>query len=669
LRGKRRANIVGQFEYLFTPIKIGNVTVKNRIYNPPHATIFADQNFLPSEKQVYYFAERAKGGAGLIVIGGSVVHRNSLAHLGFNLVSDERSIPGYKKIADAVHEHGALILSQLSHHGRQTTGIYSRLPAVPPSPIPCVLYREIPKQMEKEDMEEIIERFIQGAKNVQQAGFDGVEIYAAHGYLLSQFLSPHSNKRVDEYGGSLENRMRFPLEVIDAVRKAVANDFLVGLRVNGDDFIAGGLTLDDAKAISKKFEDTKQIDYISVSGTNYNALALLIADMSSPLGVFVHLAAGIKESVDLPVVCVNRINDPVQAEKILADGQADMIGMCRALICDPELPNKAKEGRLDDIRYCIACNQGCMTREIRNAPIGCTYNAAVGEEKELGIGTLKPATQRKKVMVLGGGPGGMEAARIAAARGHDVSLYEKSDELGGQINILSKVESRKEFQDVVRYLGNQVNNLGVKVNLGIEVNPEIVISEEPDAVIVATGSVPLRSGFSPIRPDMERLLGVDQDNVLTVWEVLLERKGVGERVLLIDEEFDFQSTSTAEYLAAKGKKVQIVTRLPYVGVEINFTSFGPQMQRLRSNGVVFTPMTGVKEIKGNTATLYDIYTNEEREIKGVDTVVISMGNQANNDLYKLLKGRVGELYAVGDCVAPRRVIDAVYEGHRVARLL
>lgn len=660
---------MGQLEYLFTPIKIGNITVKNRIYNPPHATIFADQNFLPSEKQVYYFAERAKGGAGLIVVGGSVVHRNSLAHLGFNLVSDERSIPGYKKIADAVHEHGALILSQLSHHGRQTTGIYSRLPPVSPSPIPCVLYRETPKEMEKEDMEEIIEGYIQGAKNVQQAGFDGVEIYAAHGYLLSQFLSPHSNKRVDEYGGSLENRMRFPLEVIDAVRKAVGNEFLVGLRVNGDDFTAGGLNLDDAKAISKKFEDTKQIDYISVSGITYNSLPLLVADMSFPLGVFVHLAAGIKESVDLPVVCVNRINDPVQAEKILADGQADMIGMCRALICDPELPNKAKEGRLDDIRHCIACNQGCMTREIRNAPIGCTYNAAVGEEKELGIGTLKPATQRKKVMVLGGGPGGMEAARIAAARGHDVSLYEKSDELGGQINILTKVETRKEFQDVVRYLGNQINTLGVKVNLGIEVSPEIVISEEPDAVVVATGSVPLRTGFSAIRPDKERLLGVDQDNVLTVWDVLLERKEVGEKVLLIDEEFDFQSTSTAEYLAAKGKKVQIVTRLPYVGVEINFTSFGPQMQRLRSSGVVLTSMTGVKEIKGNTITLYDIYTNEEREIKGVDTVVISMGNHANNDLYKQLKGSVGELYAVGDCVAPRRVIDAVYEGHRVARLL
>lgn len=660
---------MAEFQYLFSPIRIGKIVVKNRICNPPHATIFADENFLPSERQVYYYAERAKGGAGLIVIGGSVVLRNSLARTGFNLVSDERSIPMYKKIVDAVHAHGATIMSQLSHHGRQTTNIFSRLPAISPSPIPCILYRETPKEMEKEDMEEVILGFVQGARNVQQAGFDGVEIYAAHGYLLSQFLSPHSNKREDEYGGSLEKRIRFPLEVIDAVRKEVGKDFVVGLRMNGDDFTTGGLTLQDTKIIAKKFAETKKIDFISVSGTTYNAITLLAADMNFPLGVFVHLAAGIKEVVDLPVVCVNRINDPIQAEKILTDGQADMIGMCRALICDPELPNKAKEGRLNDIRYCIACNQGCIGRENRNAPMSCTYNVAVGGEKELGIGTLKPATKRKKVMVVGGGPAGMEAARIAAERGHAVSLYEKSSELGGQINILTRVESRKEFQNVVRYLRGQLEKLGVRVNLGIEVSSEVVLSAKPDSVVVATGSTPLCSGFTPARPDRESLPGVEQENVLTVWDVLLERKEVGEKVLLIDEEFDFRSTSTAEFLALKGKKVEILTRLPYVGAEINIASFIPQMQRLRKNGVIFTPLTGVQEIRENTVIVYDIFTNEERKIGGVDTVVLSMGNKPNYDLYKQIKGRVKELYAVGDCIAPRKVIDAVYEGHRVAREL
>lgn len=657
------------FRYLFSPLKIGKVVVKNRIYNPPHATIFADENFLPTEKQVYYYAERAKGGAGMIVIGGSVVHRNSLAHIGFNLVSDERSIPRYQKIAEAVHAHGAIILSQLSHHGRQTTNTYSRLPSISPSPIPCMLYRETPKEMEKEDMEEVLQGFVRGAKNVQQAGFDGVEIYAAHGYLLSQFLSPHTNKRKDEYGGTLENRMRFPLEVVQAVREGVGKDFVVGVRVNGDDFTAGGLVLRDAQVIARKFADTKLVDFISVTGTTYNAIPLLVADMSFPLGVFVHLAAGIKEKVDLPVVCVNRINDPLQAEKILEDGQADMIGMGRALICDPELPNKAKMGRLNDIRYCIACNQGCMGREIRNAPIGCTYNAAVGEEKELGIGTLKPATRRKKVMVVGGGPGGMEAARVAAERGHEVTLYEQNRELGGQINLLTRVESRKEFQNVVKFLTGQLEKLGVRVNLGVEVSPETVLSAKPDSVVVATGSVPLVSGFTPFRPDVEKLPGVDQENVLTVWEVLLGTKEVGKRVLLIDEEFDFRSTSTAEFLALQGKQVEIVTRLPYVGMEINFTSLGPQLQRLRKNGVLLTPLIGVKEIQGNTVVLFDIFTQEERKLEGIDTVVLSMINKANSDLHRQLKGKVKELYAVGDCVAPRRVIDAVYEGHRVARLL
>jgi mycofactocin system FadH/OYE family oxidoreductase 2 len=656
-----------QFEYLFSPMRLRNSIVRNRIYNPPHATIFADENFLPTEKQVYYYAERAKGGTGLIVMGGSVVLPNSLVHIGFNLVSDERAIPGYRRIADAVHAHGSLMMAQLSHHGRQTTSLFSRSIPTSPSPIPCLLYHEMPKEIDDEDMEEILKAFIKGAQNVEAAGFDGVEIYAAHGYLLSQFLSPHTNRRRDQYGGNLENRMRFPIQVIEAVREATGKNFIIGLRMNGDDFTPGGLTLDDARIIAKKFEETGKIDFLSISGATYNSLPLFIADMSFPLGLFVHLAAGIKEVVNLPVFCVNRINDPIQAERILAGGYADMVGMCRALICDPELPNKAQEGRIEDIQNCIACNE-CATRESKNARISCTQNPAVGEEKEFGIGTLTRSPKRKKVLVIGGGPSGMEAARVAALRGHQVTLYEKEKDLGGQIRIIIRVSSRKEFEGVTRYLMKQLEKLNVDIKTNMEATIDTTLAENPDCVVVATGSVPLRTGFTPFRPEIDELPGVHQSNVITYWDALLDTADVGERVVVLDDNFYFQTTTTAEYLAERGKQVEIITRAPMIGADINFLSLGPQCQRLRERGVLFSPMTWVKEISGTTVFAYDVYSKQERRVRA-DTVVLSMGNQSENSLYKNLKGKVKEIFAVGDCVTPRKAIDAIYEGHRVGRLL
>lgn len=657
----------GQFKYLFTPVQLGPVTIKNRIVNAQHGNGLADNEFLPTEKQAYYFAEKAKGGTGLIIMGASLVSFNAMSFFGRNLVSDERAIPGYKRIADMVHENGSKMFAQLSHQGRQTTGDISRLPSWAPSPIPCVVAREIPKEMEREDMEEVIQGFVKGARNVKKADFDGVEVYGAHGYLLSQFLSPHSNKREDEYGGSLENRLRFPLEVIDAVRREVGSDFTIGFRLNGDDFIPGSVGLEDAQEIAKRVESTGLIDYLSVTAGTYNSIPTWVSDMVVPLGPLVHLASEIKKCVSLPVLAVNRINDPLQAEQILSEGHADLIGMCRALLADPELPDKAKEGRLDDIRICIGDNQGCLQRTFKGLPISCIYNATVGYEKELGIGTLEPAKKKKKVIVIGGGPAGMEAARVAALRGHVVTLYEKDSELGGQINLIVKLPGRKDFGEVVRYLGHQIEKSGVDIRLDTEATGDLIEKEGPDAVIVATGSEPDKSGFCPVRPDLEKIPGTDDDYVLTARDVLVGWVDVGESVVIIDWLSDLQATGTAELLLDKGKKVEIITYLPYVGVDIVSPTFGPLFQKLFSKGLILTPFTAVKEISDHSVTVYNVYSRQERKIENVDTVVLSTGSKANNKLYRSLKGRVKEISAVGDCVSPRKIINAVYEAHRAAR--
>ncbi|MFX0199091.1 MAG: FAD-dependent oxidoreductase [Candidatus Hodarchaeota archaeon] len=649
-----------QFQYLFTPFKIGPVTVRNRIGFPAHGTQFADKDHLMDERYVEYQRARAKGGVGVIVAGMMNVMFNCRDLFGIQEIYDERVVPRLRQLAGAVHQEGAKVFVQLCHAGRETDTELTQLPVWAPSPIPSTtLFRDVPKEMEIEDINEVVKAFSRATGFAKEAGLDGIEIHGASGYLVECFMSPYTNKRTDEYGGSLENRLRFPLEVIDAIRETVGNDLALGIRLPGDELVPGGNNLDDMVEIAQRLEATGSVDYISVSLGFYEGIFALGMGMHVPLGFLNPYAARFKEAVDLPIWVTLRINDPIQAEKILAEGQADLVGMCRALIADPELPNKARKGRLDEIRPCIACNQGCLGRAIKGKPITCVQNPAVGKEKE--IGTLDPAKTKKKVMVIGGGPGGMEAARMARLRGHEVVLYEKENDLGGQVNIATKVPIRKEFGGCTRYLIKQMEILGVKLNLGVEVTPEMIEQEAPDAVLVATGS-------TPSKPPLP---GADQDNVLSVWDVLQEKVEVGEKVVVVDGgEAHWQCCGTAEYLADKGKKVEIITPLMVVGMELAATwDLTALYMRLRSKGVVLSPNTALKEISGKTVVALDIYANTERRIEGVDTVVLATGNQANNQLYRNLKGKVKELHVVGDCLAPRKAMDAIYEGYNVGRIL
>jgi NADPH-dependent 2,4-dienoyl-CoA reductase/sulfur reductase-like enzyme len=510
--------------------------------------------------------------------------------------------------------------------------------------------------MTKDEIKEIVGAFAWTAAAVKKADVDGVELHGAHGYLFNQFMSPLSNRRTDEYGGSLENRMRFTLEVIDAVRAAVGDDFVVGIRFNGDEFMPGGYTLDDMKVMAKMMADTGKLDYLNVS-TGY---LLTIAPMYFPPGHSVYLAAAIKEVVDLPVCCIGRINDPVMAEKILQENQADLVAMNRATICDPELPRKAREGRIDEIRKCMACSEGCWQRVSDRHPQGvtCAYNPTVGKETIPGWLELIPAATKKKVMVIGGGPAGLETARVAAARGHQVSLWEKADDLGGLTLVAAKAPGRGDIGELARYYRYQMKLLGVDVHLNSEATVETVEKEKPDVVVVATGSLPR------VPYDID---GVDQDNVVDVRDVLTEKVQVGQNVLVADYQLHIQGMSVADFLAEKGKKVEIITPGQTPGDEMEGITKMALLQRLYLKGVKITPSTRLRKISGKSVTVANIFTDEERVIDNIDTVVLAAGGIENNALFYELKGKVNELYAVGDCKGVRKILWATNDGATIGR--
>ena len=652
---------MSEFKYLFSPLKIGQVVVPNRIHFAAHMTNFGEDQQI-SERHIYYYRDRAKGGCGLITTEELTAHPTDHAYDKLVDAFKPGVIPGFKRLTQTIHEYDTKIFAQLNHNGMQADGTISRLPVWGPSPGSDPLFRETCKAMEIEDIRECIEYFAKSATYAVDGGFDGIELQIGHSSLIRQFLSPATNFREDEYGGSFENRLRFCQELIDAVRKAVGPDFTLGVRLNADEMHPkGGLTLEDAKKIAVYLEATGQIDFMDLSlGTFYN-LYLVEGSMHTPLAYTVPLAAGIRSAINLPVFCTNRINDPHLAEKILEDGRADMIGMVRALICDPELPNKAREERTDDIRHCIACNQGCIGRMGLGYSLGCIQNPAVGEEKTLGIGTLKPCDIPKKVVVIGAGPAGLEAARVAALRKHRVTVLEKNDEVGGQNIIAGKVTGRQEIQGVTRWLISQVNKLDIDLRLGVDANEEIVLKEKPDTVVVATGSVPQETPFPG---------EYSYPDVVNTQQILIRDVDPGQKVLLIDLDGHHQATGTAEFMADLGKTVHIITPSLFVGGKLGpLQDLYLARQRLARKGVTYTPDIAVLEIHGTLVKGLNVYSNEMIDFKGYDTIVLAAGNKSGDELYFALKGKVKELHRIGDCVAPRKTDMAIVEGHRVGRLL
>ncbi|MGZ3613154.1 MAG: mycofactocin system FadH/OYE family oxidoreductase 2 [Thermodesulfobacteriota bacterium] len=648
------------FKFLFSPLKIGGITVPNRICFSAHTTNFATHG-LVNDRQVAYYEERARGGCGLIILGELSLHSSDRPYEQMIEAYDRKVIPGWQTLTSAIHQYDTKIIAQLNHSGFQCDGCISRRPVLGPSPISDVEFGEVAKVMESEDIDEIIETFARAAAYVKEGGFDGIEISLGHRSLLRQFLSPLSNYRQDVYGGSLENRMRFAQQIIDAVRKVVPRDFPVGIRLCADEIFYGAITSEDAKEIAHRFESTGQINFINLSvGTYYN-LHLVRGSMHFPLGFTLHLSQAIKEVVKVPVFANNRINRPQMAEEIVAQGKADIVGLVRALICDPQFPKKTKEGRTEEISICVSDNQGCIGRVNQAKTIGCIQNPCVGFEKKADQELKQSISKKKKVMVIGGGPAGMEAARMAALRGHQVTLYEKEPELGGQINIAQKGAGRENIGLVVTNLMAQLKKWKVRIEPGVEVTEEFVIKSNPDVAIVATGSVPRENPF-PGR--------YTPSQVLNVWQVLKGGTPIGEKVLLIDGDGHHKATSTAEFLADHGKKVDILTDALFIGVELGpIGDLYNSRQRLLQKGVTFTSDMRVQEIEGATVKAVNVYSNEVFVYEGYDTIVVVMANRPNHDLYFGLKGKIKELYRIGDCVAPRKIDMAIWEGNKVGRIL
>ncbi|WP_406358288.1 mycofactocin system FadH/OYE family oxidoreductase 2 [Streptomyces sp. NBC_00658] len=646
-----------RYRHLFSPLRMGPLTVRNRIVFSAHLTNYAADG-LPSEQHAAYYAARAAGGAGLIITEEHSTHPTDwpyekLIH-GFN----PAVIPGYRRITDAVHAHGVPILAQLNHNGGQASGMYTRLPVWAPSPVPDPLFREVPKAVETHEIREIVAGYARVAEHCAAGGFDGVELQCSHSSIVRGFLSPATNLRTDAYGGPLANRARLLLEIVAAVREAIGPDRALGVRLCGDELIEGGTTIAEAVEVAKMVDADGRVDYINTSiGVATSTLYMIEASMQVPPGYAMYISSAIREAVRVPVVGVGRFKDPLQADRALRDGQADLIGVVRGQIADPDFAAKARSGNADQIRTCLSCNQECVGRMGLNRWLGCIENPRAGREA---VGLPTPRRRGLRIVVVGGGPGGLQAAVSAAEQGHHVVLYERGASLGGQVALAASVPSRAEFLDLTRNLAARARRLGVDLRTAAEADADTVRAHQPDAVILATGARPATPWWSG-----------GHERVVDIRDVLEGRARPDGRVVLVDELGFHQATSIAELLADRGCSVEIVTPGMVVGQDLGIT-LDLETWNVKADGkgirqsTDLVPMgAAVTDTGGVVLTLQHHPTGATRR-RVADWVVCAVHQQPESGLWQALRDAPFPVHRVGDCLAPRRAHAAVIEGHRVA---
>lgn len=662
---------VERYPHLFSPLKIGNITVRNRIMQSAHAMAFNSPEGLTTDRDVYYHAARAKGGIGLMITGNRLIHPTSNTFCrGYSYGYRPEMVERDRALTDVVHSFGSHIFAQLNHFGvmGETHAMDDYRVLWSASNIKSPVFGEMAKAMERSDMDEVIDGWVLSADYSKRAGFDGVEVHLAHSYLLHQFISPLFNKRNDEYGGSFENRMRYPLEVIRAVRERVGPDYVVGIRLSMDEMVPGGMEIEDWIEVARTVEATGDIDYIMATAGVYQSATYIMPPYDVPNGWLAGPVARLKRAVQIPVFCVSGIGSAGEAEAILARDGADMVAMTRAQIADPEFAVKTKEGREDEIYHCLRCNQGCVSRLFHGTSMTCQVNPATGREEVFGPQTLELAPTKKHWVVIGGGPGGMKAAEGLSKRGHQVTLLEKGAELGGQVNHIVQLPRRDSFAWITEDLKVHMAKHGVQVKLNCEADVEMIKALGPDGVIVATGSLPDRSGYSDINPLVERVPGIDSEHVLTALDVLANPAKVGKRVLVLDEEGNRYSAGITELLVENGHEVHVLTRWNALFHRLATTLDQPVVYaNLFSQGLTYTLNAWVSQVRGQDVDIFNLYTGDEETLSGFDSIVLAVRHLPQDALYHELVTVLPNVHRVGDAVVPRKTDHAIFEGFLAGR--
>jgi len=656
------------FPHLFRPLNLRGRTLRNRIVFGAH-TVNMSHEGLPGDRHYGYYRERARGGAAMIVVEPTPAHRTSVLIRGNLLAESDAGIEGFRRITTECKDLGAVMIHQIYHVGAHGDQDNSWEPYWSPSGIASMHDQWGSHKMTDAEVEEVIEAFVRQAERDQRAGFDGVDIFAGYNCLVDQFWSPLTNRRDDRWGGSLENRLRFSTRIAEGIRQRCGDDFIVGFTVTGAEPYQGGLTLDDKTEIVEWLDRRGLVDYFSVgSGSYLNHSMMIVASFHFPMRMTVEATAAFKAVAKHAVITTEaRVKTPAAAEDVLAKGQADLVSIVRGQIADPHLANKAKEGRAEDVRPCISCNQLCIGRRYRDYWVSCLVNPSVARETQWDGDSEPPAKQPKEVLVVGGGPAGLEAARVAAARGHRVTLVEMTGELGGQFRLAAGQPERGEIGELLNWYQTQLTKLQVKVRLRHRMTAEEVKTSGADVVILATGSEPAREGYQRAWPNRDRLPGAEQDNVTTVHDVLDGKVVPGTRVLLLDDLNGWWPASgTALHLAQQRHQVTVVTASEKAAGYLDFSGTGSTTRgRFARFGIEVVTATGLKAWNGNMATLVNLFTGDEEE-REFDTLVMATTNHPRVELSEALAGSGMQVHALGDAVSARTAALAFYEARKLA---